>query len=122
MKIFEVFDDEHQSSEYHMRLQSKVLDYLTSVAGIGVETIHVNQLISTFHSHNIDISPEQIDDILSGTGFEKQGDKIIRNGSAEMEEPADDEPPKQPDPEREQEMQGQKVSNMAQNQLSKDDQ
>lgn len=122
MKIFEVFDEE-QTSVYQMKLQSKVLDYLTSVTAIGAETIHVNQLINAFSKHSIDIREEQIDDLLMDTGFEKQGDKIVRTGSDEMEEPdLTDKKSDQManDAEKEDDMRDQKVSNMAQNQLAKD--
>lgn len=121
MKIFEVLDD-HQSGQYHQRLQSKVLDYLTTVVGMEVDSINVQQLVTAFRKRGVDIRADQIDEILTGTGFSVEGDKVVVATSDEMDTPEFDptadtaggKPPSDDD------MTDMKVQNMASNQMAKD--
>ena len=115
MKIFEVFEDEAPNSEYHDRLQSKVLDYLTTITGMGVETVYTKQVTSAFNKQGIDLRDDQLGELLDGTGFSVEGDKIMVATSDEMDEPDLDpeaETPSMPD---QQDMTDMKVSNMASN-------
>jgi len=111
MKIKEIIVEFDDTSKYGNEVQNELVNHLSSIAGTGITApISVMKVAHYMRSLGFDVLPEQIDDILAGTGFEVNGETIEHTAN-----------PTELDPKaKSADIQGNKVSQMASKQLKRD--
>lgn len=111
MRINEILVEFDKSSEYGREVQNELVNHLSSIIGTGVDApVPVAKLALYMQSLGFDVLPEQIADILAGTGFEVRGDEVEYVGK----------PPELSPDTKSAYIQGNKVSQMASKQLQRD--
>ncbi len=108
--LLELDADQEEMSPYVQKMKSSLVDYLSSLNATGAQRPIPTQMMVNFLKRlNYDVTPEQIDDLLSDTVFGGDPDQVNVAG-----EPRDVMKGRDP------EFNKKKVSSMARQQIRKD--
>lgn len=114
MKINEILeldvDQEEELSPYIQRMKDVLLDYLSSLNATGAQRpIPTQMMVNFLKRQNYDVTPEQVDDLLSDTAFGGDPEQVNVAGK-----------PRDVMKGRDPEFNKKKVSSMARQQIRKD--